>query len=214
MIQPTLMSYTFDTPPMPVLLDSVSIKHDVVLLLDTFFHILIFHGELVAQWRNQGYQDKEGYENFKELLEVPVADAQDLLVDRFPVPRYIVCDQGKSQARFLLSKLNPSTTHMSATMYGSTPGAGTGQAIFTDDVSLQVFMEHLKRLVCQILLCSFRVVSRFTHVALSFFIIFVLLGCWRSNKLKLNCFIFFHVFSILSTFLLMIRSSIPLFLLF
>ena len=97
MIQPTLMSYTFDTPPMPVLLDSVSIKHDVVLLLDTFFHILIFHGELVAQWRNLGYHDKEGYENFKELLEVPVADAQDLLVDRFPVPRYIVCDQGKSQ---------------------------------------------------------------------------------------------------------------------
>lgn len=68
-------------------------------------------------------------------------------MDRFPIPRYIVCDQGGSQARFLLSKLNPSTTHMSATMYGSTPGAGTGQAIFTDDVSLQVFMEHLKRLV-------------------------------------------------------------------
>ena len=155
MIQPTLMSYTFDTPPMPVLLDSVSIKHDVVLLLDTFFHILIFHGELVAQWRNQGYQDKEGYENFKELLEVPVADAQDLLVDRFPVPRYIVCDQGKSQARFLLSKLNPSTTHMSATMYGSTPGAGAGQAIFTDDVSLQVFMEHLKRLVRRFVFVSF-----------------------------------------------------------
>ncbi len=36
---------------------------------------------------------------------------------------------------------------MSATMYGSTPGAGTGQAIFTDDVSLQVFMDYLKRLV-------------------------------------------------------------------
>jgi protein transport protein SEC23 len=32
-------------------------------------------------------------------------------------------------------------------MYGTTPGAGAGQAIFTDDVSLQVFMEHLKRLV-------------------------------------------------------------------
>ena len=70
------MSYTFDTPPQPVLLDSVSIKHDVILLLDTFFHILIFHGELVAQWRKQGYQEQEGYENFKELLEVPVADAQ------------------------------------------------------------------------------------------------------------------------------------------
>ena len=68
----------------PILLDSVSIKHDVVHLLDTFFHILIFHSKLVAQWQNQGYQDKEGYENFKELLEVPVSDAQGLLVGQFP----------------------------------------------------------------------------------------------------------------------------------
>jgi protein transport protein SEC23 len=76
MIQPTLMSYAFDAPPQPVLLDSVSIKPDVILLLDTFFHILIFHGEVVAQWRKAGYQDQEGHENFKELLELPVADAQ------------------------------------------------------------------------------------------------------------------------------------------
>lgn len=76
MIQPTLMSYTFDTPPHPVLLDSVSIKPDAILLMDTFFHILIFHGELVAQWRKAGYQDQEGYENLKEILEVPVQDAQ------------------------------------------------------------------------------------------------------------------------------------------
>ncbi|GJJ14926.1 GTPase-activating protein S23 [Clathrus columnatus] len=146
MIQPTLMSYTFDqTAPQPVLLDSVSIKPDVILLLDTFFHILIFHGETIAQWRNAGYQDQEGYENFKELLEKPVEDAQDLFADRFPIPRYVVCDQGGSQARFLLSKLNPSTTHISTSMYGTMP-AGAGQAIFTDDVSLQVFMEHLKRL--------------------------------------------------------------------
>ena len=32
-------------------------------------------------------------------------------------------------------------------MYGTAGGNGAGQAIFTDDVSLQVFMEHLKRLV-------------------------------------------------------------------
>jgi len=35
---------------------------------------------------------------------------------------------------------------MSGGMYGTSSGAG-GAAIFTDDVSLQVFMEHLKRLV-------------------------------------------------------------------
>ena len=55
MIQPTLMSYGLDTPPAPVLLDSVSIKPDTVLLLDTFFHILIFHGETVAQVRVIAY---------------------------------------------------------------------------------------------------------------------------------------------------------------
>ena len=146
MIQPTLMSYTFDVDPHPVLLDSVSIRPDVILLLDTFFHILIFHGETVAQWRKANYQEQEGYENFKELLESPIGDAQELLEDRLPIPRYVVTDQGGSQARFLLSKLNPSTTHMSGNMYGAGPAGG--QAIFTDDVSLQVFMEHLKRLVC------------------------------------------------------------------
>ncbi len=141
MIQPTLTSYGFDAPPQPVLLDSVSVKPDVILLLDTFFHILIFHGETIAQWRNAGYQDQEGYENFKQLLEVPVLDSQDLLTDRFPVSRYVVCDQGGSQARFLLSKLNPSTTHTSGSPY-SAPG---GAVVLTDDVSLQVFMEHLKK---------------------------------------------------------------------
>jgi len=34
---------------------------------------------------------------------------------------------------------------MSQSMYGQAAGSA-GQAIFTDDVSLQVFMEHLKRL--------------------------------------------------------------------
>jgi len=142
MIQPTLTSYAIDSPPQAVLLDSISIKPDVILLLDTFFHILIFHGETIAQWRKAGYQDQDGYQNFRDLLEAPKKESEELLIDRFPTPRYIVCDQNGSQARFLLSKLNPSTTHVSGGMYG-TP---QGQAIFTDDVSLQVFMEHLKKL--------------------------------------------------------------------
>jgi hypothetical protein len=40
-------------------------------------------------------------------------------------------------------QLNPSTTHMSAGQYGQPQGA----AVLTDDVSLQVFMEHLKKYV-------------------------------------------------------------------
>jgi protein transport protein SEC23 len=76
MIQPTLDSYTFDDQPRPVLLDSTSIQPNHILLLDTFFHILIFHGETIAEWRKVGYQDQEGYENFKELLEMPKGDAR------------------------------------------------------------------------------------------------------------------------------------------
>ncbi|KAF2280581.1 transport protein-like protein sec23 [Westerdykella ornata] len=144
MIQPTLDSYGFDHEGgEPVLLDSTSIQAETILLLDTFFHILIFHGETMAEWRKAGYQDQEGYENFKALLEAPKEDARDLIQDRFPLPRFIVCDAGGSQARFLLSKLNPSTTHTSSS-YGGV--SQTAQTIFTDDVSLQTFMEHLMKL--------------------------------------------------------------------
>ncbi|KAI5919088.1 hypothetical protein F4810DRAFT_714803 [Camillea tinctor] len=145
MIQPTLDSYTFDQDGgQPVLLDSTSIQPTHILLLDTFFHILIFHGETVAEWKKAGYQDQEGYENFAALLEQPKEDARDLIGDRFPLPRFIVCDAGGSQARFLLSKLNPSTTHTTGA-YGGV-GAQTAQTIFTDDVSLQTFMDHLMKL--------------------------------------------------------------------
>ena len=87
MIQPTLDSYTFDQDgAVPVLLDSTSIQPQTVLLLDSFFHILIFHGETMAEWRKAGYQDMEGYENFKELLEQPKEDARVSLALMTPVP--------------------------------------------------------------------------------------------------------------------------------
>ena len=76
MIQPTLMTYGLDQPAEAALLDSVSIRPDTVLLLDTFFHILIFHGDTVAQWRKAGYHEQEGYENLATLLEEPQVDAQ------------------------------------------------------------------------------------------------------------------------------------------
>ena len=96
----------FNIPLQPVLLDSISIKPDMILPLNTFFHILIFYSETIAQWWKAGYQDQEGYNNFKELLNTLITDAQDLLTDQFLILWYIVCDQGGSHARFLLSKLN------------------------------------------------------------------------------------------------------------
>uniref|UniRef100_A0A668SZ94 Protein transport protein SEC23 n=1 Tax=Oreochromis aureus TaxID=47969 RepID=A0A668SZ94_OREAU len=142
MIQPVLYAYSFNGPPEPVLLDSSSILPDRILLMDTFFQLLIYHGETVAQWRKAGYQDMPEYENFKHLLQAPVDDAQELLHTRFPMPRYIDTEHGGSQARFLLSKVNPSQTHNNMYTWGQESGA----PILTDDVSLQVFMDHLKKL--------------------------------------------------------------------
>ena len=36
-----------------VLLDVSSIAPDRILLLDTFFNVVIFHGETVAEWKRQ-----------------------------------------------------------------------------------------------------------------------------------------------------------------
>jgi protein transport protein SEC23 len=36
------------------MLDATSIRPDCILLLDTFFHVVVFHGETVAAWRAAG----------------------------------------------------------------------------------------------------------------------------------------------------------------
>uniref|UniRef100_A0A8C9XQR7 Protein transport protein SEC23 n=1 Tax=Sander lucioperca TaxID=283035 RepID=A0A8C9XQR7_SANLU len=143
MIQPILYSYSFHGPPEPVLLDSSSILPDRILLMDTFFQLVIYHGETIAQWRKAGYQEMAEYENFKQLLLAPLDDAQEILQTRFPMPRYIDTEHGGSQARFLLSKVNPSQTHNNLYAWGQVL---RGAPILTDDVSLQVFMDHLKKL--------------------------------------------------------------------
>ncbi|KAK4700398.1 protein transport protein SEC23, partial [Phenoliferia sp. Uapishka_3] len=65
-----------DQPAEAALLDSVSIRPDTVILLNTFFHIVIFHGDTVSQWRKAGYHEQEGYENLATLLAEPQEDAQ------------------------------------------------------------------------------------------------------------------------------------------
>lgn len=36
------------------MLDAASVRPDTILLLDTFFHVVIFHGETIGAWREQG----------------------------------------------------------------------------------------------------------------------------------------------------------------
>ncbi|KAK0607462.1 hypothetical protein LWI29_015441 [Acer saccharum] len=142
MIQPTLFQYSFDGPPIPVLLDVRSISPDVILLFDSYFHVVIHYGSKVAQWRKLGYDKDPNHENLRKLLEAPEVDAEQLVAERIPAPKLIKCDQHSSQARFLLAKLNPSVTQDSNYEEGS-------DIIFTDDLSLQVFIDHLQALAVQ-----------------------------------------------------------------
>ncbi|KAK7350559.1 hypothetical protein VNO77_09307 [Canavalia gladiata] len=143
MVQPSLISYSFHSGPEPALLDVAAIAADRILLLDSFFTVVIFHGSTIAQWRKAGYHNEPEHQAFAQLLRAPHDDADLITKERFPVPRLVVCDQHGSQARFLLAKLNPSATYNSETSH---PG---GDIIFTDDVSFEVFLDHLQRLVVQ-----------------------------------------------------------------
>ncbi|EYU33007.1 hypothetical protein ABFS82_07G040300 [Erythranthe guttata] len=142
MVQPTLFQYSFDGPPIPVVLDVRSISPDVILLFDSFFYVVIHYGSKIAQWRKLGYDRDPSYGSFKNLLEASELDAEQLVSERVPVPKFVKCDQHSSQARFLLAKLNPSVTQNSTYAEGS-------EIIFTDDVSLQDFIEHLQTLAVQ-----------------------------------------------------------------
>ncbi|KAI5949541.1 hypothetical protein KGF54_005418 [Candida jiufengensis] len=162
MIQPTLLSYDINTwnsevdedsednenEPIPVLLDSMSLGHSKILLLDTFFQILIYHGSQIADWRKAGYHEQEDYAYFKNFLEAPKREALLVLTNRFPLPRFIDCDEGGSQARFLMAKLNPSTSYATNVnhFYGYSSDRSNTD-IFSDESSFQMFIDHIQRIV-------------------------------------------------------------------
>lgn len=54
MIQPQLFSYSFNGPPEAVLLDTSSILPDRILLMDDYFHVLIYHGQVNILLKNKG----------------------------------------------------------------------------------------------------------------------------------------------------------------
>ncbi|KAH0883309.1 hypothetical protein HID58_059405 [Brassica napus] len=136
MIQPSLTTYSFNSIPQPALLDVSSIASDRILLLDSYFSIVVFHGLTIAQCRTLGYQNHPEHQAFTQLLQEPQEDAQMIAHGRFPMPRLV--------ARFLLARLNPSAS------YNNASEMNTGSAaIFRDDASLEVFYQHLQKLAVQ-----------------------------------------------------------------
>ena len=132
MIQPSLLAYSLDQgAPAPVALDVSSLTPERLLLLDAFFTVVVHTGATLAAWRKAGYAEQPEHAALAQLLAAPLEEARGIAHSRCPTARLVVCDQGGSQARFLLARLNPSTTHMTAPDL-----AGGGELVFTEDVSL------------------------------------------------------------------------------
>jgi protein transport protein SEC23 len=161
-IQPSLFAFELSKPPTAVLLDVASITKERILVLDTFFRLIVHHGETIAIWREQGLQTQPEYAHFKELLESPISEAEQILAERFPSPQVLVCDQNSSQARFLVSQLNNSISQQSGDDSKTTqavPILGGSKVVddkvsdspmlFSDDVTLKKFLEVLKKLVTE-----------------------------------------------------------------
>jgi protein transport protein SEC23 len=139
MIQPVLFAYSPDKPEAnPVFLEVDSMKTDCVLLLDAFFFVVVWHGEEVMRWRDDGIHLDPEYENIKQMLESPVEYAQGIIAERIPVPRFVSCDSGTGQERLLKCVVNPSTSG------GKSKVVEDGYV--SDDVSLKVFMDYLIRI--------------------------------------------------------------------
>ncbi len=71
MIQPALQAYSMGgAQAEPVMLDVASVTPDRVLLLDSYFTVVVWHGSTVAQWRKADYHLQEEYAHLKPLMEV------------------------------------------------------------------------------------------------------------------------------------------------
>jgi len=78
-------------------------------------------------------------------MQAPLNDATEILKSRFPCPKFVECDSGGSQARYLIAVLDPAETHNSQQPQFGMQAAGRqgSDIVFTEDVPLSVFLDHL-----------------------------------------------------------------------
>ena len=142
MIQPALFRYDSESEdPTPVLCEFDSLKSESVILVDTYFYLLIWKGLSAHSWFEAGYHEMSEYPNIKILHDRPIEDAEIIANDRLPEPSCIKCHQGSPNERILKSKLNPPSSQNSNNAYQ------TDENYITDDVNLRTFMDFLSKLV-------------------------------------------------------------------
>lgn len=107
LIKPSLISFHYQGDIAPVELDTSSLSPESILVLDSFHNVLLWRGAYVADWINEGLDNKPEFSFFKEVIDEAQRYAESLL-DRIPVPQFKDTAEGKSQERILLHYVNPS----------------------------------------------------------------------------------------------------------
>ncbi|ODV71416.1 vWA-like protein [Cyberlindnera jadinii NRRL Y-1542] len=97
-LYPLLLEFDTDKER-EVPLTASSIKSNVILLMDTYFHVIVHWGSQVSQW-NETSQDHEG---ITKMIE---STRKYDIGSRLPLPRYVQCVEGDSQSRFLKAQLD------------------------------------------------------------------------------------------------------------
>lgn len=80
------------------------------------------------------------YAHIKMIVDKPRLEAENMLRIRFPMPRYVETEHDGSQARFLLSKVNPSLTHNTMYSFGQVCLIEMGEIIFYLHFSIYLFV--------------------------------------------------------------------------
>ena len=136
MIEPVLLSYSFNSDlPEPQFLSPEAMKKDRLLLLDSFFTVVIWHGPDICAWIEAEYHLKPEYENFACLLDMPVNDSGLILQSRFPIPKLVMSKPRDGTERYIKAKLNTQTKGQAE------------QELFSDIMSIETFIEKLKSFV-------------------------------------------------------------------
>ena len=61
-------------------------KEEVILLLDSYYNVILWYGDHIQSWYEEGFQNQKGYEHIKDLFEKPKQDIDIIMDSRFPVP--------------------------------------------------------------------------------------------------------------------------------
>lgn len=76
-VQPSLTQYDLENEaPVAANCDIESMKDDVILLMDSYFHIVVWRGSSIVNWVNEGYHEQEDFSNLKAILSSPDSDIE------------------------------------------------------------------------------------------------------------------------------------------